>query len=114
MASDLNSRHWYRVKSLVPRLHDQVEIHRHDYRDLIWYLLENTTTGRSHRFNPTAYQFIGLMDGERSVQYIHEQVQDKLAENAPGQEEIIELLSKLYEADLLKVDIQANTEELFQ
>jgi putative peptide zinc metalloprotease protein len=102
------------VKSLVPRLHDQVEIHRHDYRGLIWYLLENTTTGRSHRFNPAAYQFIGMMDGARSVQQIYDQVVEKLDEHTPGQEEIIELMSKLYEADLLKVDAQSNTDEMFE
>jgi len=114
MNDDLTSRHWYRVKSLVPRLHDQVEIHRHDYRGLIWYLLENTTTGRSHRFNPAAYQFIGMMDGVRSVQQIYDQVTEKLDEHTPGQEEIIELMSKLYEADLLKVDAQTNTDEMFE
>ena len=114
MNEEMNSRHWYRVTNLKPRLHDQVEIHRHDYRGLIWYLLENTTSGRSHRFNPAAYQFIGMMDGERSVQDIYDHVLEKLAENAPGQEEIIELMSKLYEADLIKIDAQANTEELFQ
>lgn len=114
MKDEMSSRHWYRVRDLKPRLHDQVEIHRHDYRGLIWYLLENTTTGRSHRFNPAAYQFIGMMDGERCVQEIYEYVQEKLAENAPGQEEIIDLMSKLYQADLLKIDAQANTEELFE
>jgi putative peptide zinc metalloprotease protein len=94
-------------------LHDQVEIHRNDYRNQIWYLLENTTTGRNHRFNPAAYQFLGMMNGERSVEDIHRQLIDKLDDKAPGQEEIIELMSKLYEADLLKVDTQTNTEELF-
>jgi len=114
MNDELKSRHWYRVASLTPRLHDQVEIHRHDYRGLIWYLLENTTTGRNHRFNPAAYQFIGMMDGERSVQEIYEQITEKLDDHAPGQEEIIELMFKLYEADLLKVNAQANTEEMFR
>jgi len=113
MSNELNSRHWYRVADLTPRLHDQVEIHRHDYRGLIWYLLENTTTGRNHRFNPAAYQFIGMLDGERSVQEIYEQITEKLDDRAPGQEEVIELMYKLYEADLLKVNAQANTEELF-
>ena len=70
MSDGLVSPHWYRVAKLKPRLHDQVQIHRHDYRGLIWYLLENRTTGRSHRFNSAAYQFIGLMDGKRSVQEI--------------------------------------------
>ena len=114
MTDELNSRHWYRVAPLKPRLHDQVEIHRHDYRGQIWYLLENTTTGRSHRFNPVAYQFIGMMNGERPVQDIYAGIVENLADHAPGQEEIIQLMSQLYQADLVKVDTQANTEELFQ
>ena len=114
MTNELISRHWYRVASLKPRLHDQVEIHRHDYRDQIWYLLENTTTGRSHRFNPAAYQFIGMMNGERSVQYIYEQIIDKYQEHAPGQEEIIDLMSKLYESDLLKSGAQTDPDEMFE
>ena len=113
MNDGLISPHWYRVAKLQPCLHEQVKIHRHDYRGLIWYLLENTTTGRSHRFNPAAYQFIGLMDGKRSVQEIFDQIADQLDEFAPGQEEIIDLMSKLYEADLLKSEATANVEELF-
>ena len=113
MTNELTSRHWYRVASLKPRLLDQIEIHRHDYRGQIWYLLENTTTARSHRFNPAAYQFIGMMNGERSVQDIYTQISENLEGHAPSQEEIIDLMSKLYEADLLKVDSQTNTEELF-
>jgi len=113
MSDELNSRHWYRVANLIPRLHDQIEIHRHDYRGQIWYLLENTTTDRNHRFNPAAYQFIGMMDGERSVQEIYDQIIEKFDEHVPGQDEIIELMNKLYEADLLKINAQANTEELF-
>ena len=85
MTDELNSRHWYRVAPLKPRLHDQVEIHRHDYRGQIWYLLENTTTGRSHRFNPAAYQFIGMMNGERPIQDIYAGIVENLADHAPGQ-----------------------------
>lgn len=114
MSDGLISPHWYRVAKLRPRLHDQVEIHRHDYRGLIWYLLENTATGRSHRFNPAVYQFIGLMDGERSVQEIFDRIGDKLDEYAPGQEEIIDLMGQLYQADLLKSGATADTEELFE
>ena len=114
MSDGLVSPHWYRVAKLRPKLHGQVEIHRHDYRGLIWYLLENTTSGRSHRFNPAAYQFIGMMDGERSVQEIFDCICDKLDEYAPGQEEIIDLMARLYEADLLKSGAVADTEELFE
>ncbi|MDH3534667.1 MAG: hypothetical protein OER87_02835, partial [Gammaproteobacteria bacterium] len=114
MSDGLNSPHWYRVANLRPKLHQQVQVHRHDYRGLIWYLLENTTTGRSHRFNPAAYQFIGLMDGELSVQEIYQRVGAKLDEYTPGQDEIIDLMGKLYQADLLKSGASADTEELFE
>lgn len=114
MADELNSRHWYRVANLKPRLHDQIEIHRHDYREQIWYILENTTSGRSHRFNVAAYQFIGLLNGEREVQSVYDQVCEKLEEDAPGQPEIISLMCQLYEADLLKIDDLSDTDELFE
>jgi len=114
MSDGLISPHWYRVASLRPRLHHQVQFHRHDYRGQIWYLLENTTTGRSHRFNPAAYRFIGLMDGNNTVQEIFDQIGEQSNEYQPGQDEIIDLMSRLYEADLLKSEALANTEELFE
>ena len=114
MSDGFNSPHWYRVAKLCPKLHEQVQVHRHDYRGLIWYLLENSTTGRSHRFNSAAYQFIGLMDGQRSVQEIYQRITEKLNEYAPGQEEIIELMGRLYQADLLRSGAFADTEELFE
>ena len=79
MNDDLISPHWYRVAKLKPKLHSHVDIHRHDYRGLIWYLLEDTTTGRNHRFNPAAYQIIGLLDGDRSVQDIYTLISEQLA-----------------------------------
>ena len=114
MSDSLVSPHWYRVAKLRPKLHSHIEIHRHDYRGLIWYLLEDTTTGRNHRFNPAAYQFIGQLNGERNVQSIHEQICKQLEDFAPDQEEIIQLLGQLHAADLIQTDVLVNTEELFE
>ena len=113
MNDALISSHWYRVAKLKPRLQDHVEIHRHDYRGLIWYILEDSTTGRNHRFNPAAYQFIGLLNGERSVEKIYEQISEQLKDYAPGQESIIQLLGQLHAADLILTDVLLDTDELF-
>lgn len=113
MSNSQISPHWYRVAKLKPRLHSYVEIHRHDYRGLIWYMLENTTTGRNHRFNPAAYQFIGQLDGQHSVEAIYDQICEQLDDYAPGQEDIIQLLGQLYAADLIQTDVLINAEELF-
>ncbi len=114
MNSGLLSPHWYRVAKLRPKLHSHIEIHRHDYRGLIWYLLEDSTTGRNHRFNPAAYQFIGLLNGNRSVQEIYTQLVKQLDDYAPGQEDIIQLMGQLHSADLIQTDTLINTEELFE
>lgn len=113
MKNDILSPHWYRVANLQPKLHSHIEIHRHDYRGLIWYLLEDTTSGRNHRFNPAAYQFIGQLDGSRSVQDIFIQLGKQLEDYAPGQEDIIQLMGQLYAADLIQTDTLIDTEELF-
>ncbi len=114
MSDNLFSPHWYRVAKLKPKLHRHVEIHRHDYRGLIWYIMEDTATGRNHRFNPAAYQFIGLMDGKRTVQEISETLNKQLGDFAPGQEEIIQLMGQLHGADLILTDVLIDTEELFE
>ncbi len=114
MKQELFSPHWYRVANLKPKLHSSVEIHRHDYRGLIWYMLEDTSTGRNHRFNPAAYQFIGQMDGKHSVQEIYDKITNLLEDFAPGQPDIITLLGQLNMADLIRSDALINTDELLQ
>jgi len=114
MNDGLISPHWYRVARLKPNLYRHVKIHRHDYRGLIWYLLEDTTSGRNHRFNPAAYQFIGLLNGEHTVDEIYTQISEQLGEFVPGQEDIIQLLGQLHAADLIRTDVMINTEELFE
>ncbi len=114
MSNGSTSPHWYRVAKLRPRLQQQVQVHRHDYRGLIWYLLENSTTGRSHRFNPAAYEFIGMMDGQLTVEDIFAAMEQRLEEFAPGQEEIVDLLGRLHNADLMKCEVRADVEELFE
>ena len=113
MSDGLTSPHWHRVAQLKPGLHSHIEIHRHTYREQIWYLLEDTTSGRNHRFNPAAYQFIGLMDGKNSVQDIFNRVGELLGEHAPGEEEIIQLLGQLHTADLLQSNTVIDADELF-
>lgn len=113
MNDNLFSPHWYRIAGLSPKLHSHIEIHRHDYRGLIWYIIEDTSNGRNHRFNPAAYQFIGQLDGKRTVQEIADILAKQLGDFAPTQEEMLQLMGQLYNADLIKTDVIVNVEELF-
>ena len=74
MSESLFSTYWYRVEHLRPVLRDTAVISRHIYRGEPWYVLQNSLNGRSHRFNTVAYNVIGLMDGQLTVQEIWEMV----------------------------------------
>ncbi|MCP4878249.1 MAG: hypothetical protein GY896_22585, partial [Gammaproteobacteria bacterium] len=114
MSESTFSTYWYRVANLKPVLRDAAIISRHVYRGQPWYVLRNSLSGRNHRFNAAAYALIGQMDGQRTVQEIWENT-DKLSIDAsPTQDEVILLLGRLHDADLIQSDILPSTVELFR
>jgi putative peptide zinc metalloprotease protein len=113
MSSRLLSNSWYRVAGLKPRLRPHARLHRHRYRDEVWYLLQDRASGRVHRFTPAARTVIGAMDGERTVERIWQLANRSLGERAPTQDEVIQLLGQLHAADLLQSDVTPDIAELF-
>ena len=114
MAASLFSAQWYRVSDLKPRLRAQVKVLRQRWRDQLWYVLADDATGRQHRINDAAYQFIGRCDGVRSVQQVWDAVLDALGDAAPTQDEVVDLLARLYEGELLQSERSPDVEALFQ
>ena len=114
MAASLFDPSWYRVANVRPRLRDHAEFHRHHYRGERWYVLQDHTSERFHRFTPSAYQLIGLINGQRTIQQIWDLLVENNADAVPTQSEIIRLLGQLHGADVLMSDIPPDVEELFQ
>ncbi|MDZ4253869.1 MAG: efflux RND transporter periplasmic adaptor subunit [Sulfuritalea sp.] len=114
MSQSLFSTSWYRVASIRPRLRNHAQIHRHIYRDSVWYVLQNHSTGKFHRFTPVANLIIGLMDGRRTLQDIWSIACDRLGDEVPTQDEVIKLLSDLHRADVLQSDAPPDLQELQQ
>jgi putative peptide zinc metalloprotease protein len=112
MSEALFSPYWYRVASLTPRLRSHAKLHRHQYRGQTWYVLQDCSNERFHRFSPAAFSFIGLMDGQRSVQEIWDLSSSRLGDQAPTQPEVLQLLSQLHAANVLQCDIPPDTAEL--
>ena len=114
MAFDpFESPYWYRIAPLCPKLRRHVKISRHLYRGEPWYLLQNSASDRHHRLNAMAYQVVGLMDGCLTMQQIWELLNAKKLEEPPVQEEIIQLLSTLYNDDIIQCDLEPDGLELF-
>lgn len=114
MAEFLFSSSWYRVAGLKPRLRSHAQIHRHEYRGEVWYVLQDRSTERFHRFSPAAYLVLGLMDGRRTVQEIWDATCTKLGDDAPTQDDVIRLLGQLHSTDLLVCDVPPDAAELFE
>lgn len=96
---------WHRVAPLKPRLRTHLGVHRHRYRGVSWYVIEDKASGRIHRFSPAAYLFVAQMDGRRTVDEIWTYVVGQLGDDAPTQGDVIQLLAQLSTTDLLQSDI---------
>jgi putative peptide zinc metalloprotease protein len=114
MSQSMFSTSWYRVAELRPRLRNHAQIHRHVYRGSVWYVMQNHSTGKFHRFTPVANLVIGLMDGKRTLQEIWDLACVRLGDEAPSQDEAIKLISDLHKADVLQSDAPPDLVELQQ
>ena len=104
---------WYRVAELRPQLVARARLHRHRYRGEVWYLLQDPASGRVHRFTPAARLVLAGMDGRRTVQALWATAGRQLGDDAPTQDEVIQLLGQLHGADLLMTDVPPDALELF-
>ena len=114
MSGSLFSPSWYRVAALTPRIRSHAQILRHQYRGETWYVMRDLSSDRVHRFSPAGHLIIGLMDGRRTVQEIWDTGVERLADDAPTQDEMIGLLSQLHAADVLQSDVPPDAAEVFR
>lgn len=112
MAEALFSQSWHHVEGIRFKLRSHADIHRHEYRGQLWYVLQDHVTGQFHRFTPEAYQIIGRLDGVLTLQQVWDAVCVRLDEDMPTQDELITLVSQLYRANILKADVAPNIDDL--
>src|SRR6202453_2743335 len=99
------SESWYRVAPLRARLRSSAQISRQFYRGDRWYVVRDPAGNQFHRLSDAAYRFVGLLDGRRSVEEAWDLVGGQLADDAPTQPEVIQVLSQLYAANLVETNI---------
>jgi putative peptide zinc metalloprotease protein len=114
MTSTLFSSDWYRIAELKPKLREHVTVHEHRYRGKRWYLLEDHITGQIRKISPESYLLVGLMNGKRTVDELWEISSQRLAEHMPTHEELLQLLTSLYQGNVIKMDVSGDVAELFE
>ena len=114
MARSIFSSSWHSVAGLKPRLAPQAQVHRHVYRDQVWYVVQDPTGGCFHRLSPAAYTLVECMDGVKTIQSLWEFANTSGHGDACTQNEVVELLAQLHAADLLQVDSAPDSVALFE
>src|SRR5688572_30816376 len=99
------SESWYRVKNLRAKLRAGAQISRQYYRGDRWYVVRDPAGNQFHRLSDPAYRFVELLDGTRTVEEAWDLVGGTLADDAPTQPEVIQILSHLYSANLIDADV---------
>src|SRR4051812_5465699 len=99
------SESWYRVKNLRVKLRPGAQISRQYYRGDRWYVVRDPAGNQFHRLSDPAYRFVGLLDGSRTVEEAWDLAGGQLADDAPTQPEVIQILSHLYSANLIDADV---------
>lgn len=105
---------WHRVRAMKPRLRAHVEISRQHYRGRRWHVVHDPTSNQFYRLNPVAYDFVCSLDGHRTVDEAWQMSLSKFGDAAPTQNEIIQLISQLYNSNLFSADSTPETEQLLR
>ena len=102
------------VAELSPQLRRHTETFSQLYRGERWYVLRDLASGRHLRFNGQAYELIGRLDGECTVQEIWDQLLETQGDSALTQDEVIQILTQLFAIDALKSGLPADAKALFR
>ena len=113
-AAPFLSSSWYRVARRRPKLRDHTSVHRHRYRGNIWYVVHDHATGGVHRLSPAGYMIVAAMDGASTVDQLWREAGTRLEEEAPSQDEVIQLLTQLNAADLLQTEVAPDAATLVE
>ena len=102
------------MAALRPRLRATVQAHRQHFRGQLWHVVQDPSTSDFFRLNSAAYQFVAMLDGRRTVAEVWKVCNEQLGDGAPTQGEAIQLLGRLYAANLLQADLSPDSESLLK
>lgn len=103
---------WHRVSRCQVRLLPGVEMIRQMFRGEPWYVVCDKLGHRFFRIRPAAYRFICYLENAANVQEAWDRALEIDPIDSPGQGEVIQLLSQLYQSGLLRSDQNADISAL--
>ena len=108
------SESWYRIAGLKVSLHSTVAVRKQRFRGETWYVLRDPFNNQYFRLRPEAHEFVIRLRPDRTVEEVWQECLDRNPDVAPGQEDVIQLLTQLYFANLLHFEMPADSAKLFE
>ena len=108
------SESWHRIAKLRVCLGPTVRARKQLFRGETWYVLYDRFNNQYFRLRPEAYDFVSRLRRDRSVEQTWEECLRRSPDKAPGQEDVLQLLTQLYFANLLYFDVPADSAKLFE
>lgn len=105
---------WSHVSNLSPRLHSHIASHPQYFRGSRWHILSDNARGRHMRINDAAYDFVGRLDGEQTVEEIYQKIYRTRGEEGASRQDILQILSQLFHAGIIHSGLPADVEQLFK
>jgi putative peptide zinc metalloprotease protein len=108
------SESWYRIAGQRLALRSHVRVQRQIFRGERYYVLHDPYTNQFFRLRPEAYAFIGRLRLDQTVESVWKDCLDTHPEEAPGQEDVLQLLAQLHGANLLHSNLSPDSAKLFE
>lgn len=109
-----HSQSWDRIGPLRPTLRNGVEVRRRVFHRRRGYILHDPSANQFFRLDPVSYHFVALLDGARTVEEAWESTSERYQDRAPTQNEVVGLLSQMYQSNLISLDSNVDSETLFK
>lgn len=108
------SESWHRIAGQRMQLRASVDIRHQQFRGEDWYIVRDNFTNAFYRIRPGARRFLLHLGGRRTVEEAWRRSLAESPEEAPGQNEIIQLLAHLHQANLIQSDLPPDSRQLFE
>ncbi|GAB6096371.1 hemolysin D [Desulfatiferula olefinivorans] len=108
------SESWHRIAGLRLSLRPGVHVRMQRFRGEKWYVFSDPFTNGFYRVRPPAYDFLIRLSPTRTVEEVWEQCLSMAPDSAPGQEDVLQLLTQLYHANLLYTEQAPDGRALFE
>ncbi len=112
MSGAIYSDAWYRIADARVSLLPGVRTSRQSYRGQPWVVLEDAYAHRFFRITPEAHDFLLTLHQGVTVDAAWQAYLRAHPQRAPGQEEVVQLLSQLHVSNLLHFSDGANSIEI--